>query len=247
METGTIKGRSLGVVRDQWSARWQHVSTALSIVATVTVMVVAVLLYRRGARGPTYVPPPLPKELLSIQGMPISGSDQAPFVLIVFSDFQCPFCRHFANAILPDIMKDYVAPGTIDVAFASMPLPAHAFADKAARAGLCASQQGRFWPMHDTLFKEPELSDGTIDDAARTVGLDQRQFLACVISAQARDLVKADLALARSLKVQGTPTFFVGAKTGGGIHALSRFLGASELREVKKHLDDAIKSGRQAQ
>lgn len=224
-------------------SRWQHVSTAMSIIAAATVMVVAVLTYRRPSRD-TPVPAPVPTQVLHIDDLPTEGSDKAHFVLIEFADFQCPFCRHFANKILPQVRRDYVDPGILQVAFANMPLPTHDFSDKAARAGECAFQQGRFWQIHDALFSVAELSDAAIEKAAVVSGVEEGRFARCFSSAAVESTVRAALANARAVEAQGTPTFFVGVKADGGVRVTSRFMAAGQYNIVKDQLNKVIEAGR---
>ena len=73
-------------------------------------------------------------------------------VIAEFSDFQCPFCKRFFDQALASIRRREGA----DVALAFLHFPIvklHPNAGNASAAAVCAGDQGKFWPMHDLLFK----------------------------------------------------------------------------------------------
>ncbi len=85
---------------------------------------------------------------------PTMGDENAPIVMLEFSDFQCPFCGKFWAETLPQIEKNYVDTGKVLFVYKDFPLrEIHPFAQKAAEAALCAGDEGNFWEYHDELFK----------------------------------------------------------------------------------------------
>lgn len=98
-----------------------------------------------------------PKDI-NIEGAHLLGDPNAKVVLVDFSDYECPYCiRHF-NQTWPDIKKNYVDTGKIKVVFKNFPLNFHPNAQKAAEAAECASDQGKFWEMHDKIFSASPAS-----------------------------------------------------------------------------------------
>src|SRR5206468_3654759 len=93
----------------------------------------------------TLAPPDLPRVEVAAKG-PSRGPDNAPVTIVEFSDFQCPFCGR-AFPTVEKVMKDY--DGKVRLVFRHFPLSFHANAQKAAEAGACAADQGKFWQMHD--------------------------------------------------------------------------------------------------
>jgi protein-disulfide isomerase len=141
--------------------------------------------------------------------------------MILFSDFQCPFSRRFALAILPELAKQYVQTGKLLIAFRQLPNQSiHPLAMRAARATQCAGRQRLFWPMHDFLFAGPgslDLDPARVQISVRE--LDQQAFESCI--ARADDVqIYEDLASARALSVSGTPTFFLGLIVSDAGHPL---------------------------
>src|SRR5436305_326368 len=94
----------------------------------------------------------------------------APVEIVVFSDFQCPFCARFARPL-----RDVQAAGAngvpVTVTFKNFPLPMHARAPLAHQAALAAGEQGRFWEMHDLLFaNQPRADRDDLIGYARRLG-----------------------------------------------------------------------------
>lgn len=146
---------------------------------------------------------------------PSSGSSSASATIVIFSDFQCPYCRQAAAVITREVI-----PQTNDrarVIFRHLPLDGHEWARPAAEAAACAFQQGNehFWSFHEMLFaKQSELNTGNIAEIVREharliPAFNVREFDACVTGGTGRKLVDADLALARAAGVSGTPAVFV--------------------------------------
>ena len=81
---------------------------------------------------------PLPKAPVMLTGTPLEGSLDAPIALVVFSDFECPFCRSFAQSTLPRFREEFVSKGRVLVSFRHLPLKIHKLAKPAAQATVCA-------------------------------------------------------------------------------------------------------------
>ena len=109
------------------------------------------------------------------------GPLQAPVTLVIFSDFQCPYCRTLAT-YLPTLRSTYG--DSLAIVFRHFPLPYHALAKVAARAAECAGEQQQFWSYHDTLFAAQD-SLGVLQwlDIARRAGVgDLNDFRSCIAS-----------------------------------------------------------------
>ncbi|MBU0554103.1 thioredoxin domain-containing protein [Myxococcota bacterium] len=138
---------------------------------------------------------------------PRIGPASALVQVVEFSDFECPYCGKFAQT-LKEIHEEN--PGLFSLHFKHTPMAFHERAQPAARAAICAQRQGRFWPMHDTLFeRRKQLSDADLEGYAKALGLDMEAYTACLKDPATQAQINADLAQAKALGVGGTPTFFV--------------------------------------
>jgi protein-disulfide isomerase len=110
----------------------------------------------------------------------------------------------------------------------------HQNALNASKAAVAAGKQGKFWEMHDELFKiSKDLSMPNIEAKAKEIGLDMKKFSADMAAPETEKAVRDDLAAGRGADVGGTPTFFINGK---------RVINRS-LDGMKQMVDDALKAG----
>lgn len=185
---------------------------------------------------PPTTPPPSQEEI-KIASFEITKNDHirgnfaAPVTLVVFSDFQCPYSGKFKE-IMDEILKNYT--DKVRIIFKHYPLSFHQNAQKAAEATECASEQGKFWEMHDKLFTNQEQFG--IDNFKKWAGelkLDTQKFNTCFDSGKYSEKVKKDLAEGQSKGVDGTPATFVNGKLIPGAQPFDNFKTIIDL-ELKK-------------
>ncbi|HEX9049973.1 MAG TPA: thioredoxin domain-containing protein [Anaeromyxobacter sp.] len=147
---------------------------------------------------------------------PVRGSASAPVTIVLFSDFQCPFCARL-EPTLQKVEQEYG--GKVRVVWKHQPLPFHPNAMPAAEAAEAAREQGKFWQMHDLLFaSQRELSPDLYDRAARELGLDLRKFQDATRSGRLKGRIQEDQQIAARIGAQATPTMFVnGEKIEGAV------------------------------
>jgi protein-disulfide isomerase len=148
----------------------------------------------------------------------VLGNATAPIWVIEASDFQCPYCKQWHDADFQKLVDKYVKTGKIRLAFLNMPLGMHQHALAAAEAAMCASVQGKFWPMHDALFASqndwealPDPS-ATFSSLAGKVGVNMNAWQRCVKDHLTLPMIQADRERVIAARVNSTPTFFVGNK-----------------------------------
>lgn len=168
---------------------------------------------------------------IDISESPFLGSPEAPVVVVVFSDFQCPSCAQ-VSPIIEQILEAY--PGQVRIVYKNFPLRFHPLAAPAALAALAAGEQGRFWEFHDRLFEHySELSSERIIGIARELGLDMVRFEKDRISKTIVDRLNKDIIEGRRLAVAGTPTVFInGWRLKEGASAAIRKIIDQELRKT---------------
>ena len=146
----------------------------------------------------------------NFEGSPVKGKKDAKIQIVVFSDFQCPFCSR-VNAPLVEVEKFYGA--DIMVSFKHFPLSFHKEAMPAALAAMCANEQGKFWEMHDKLFENQKaLTAEDIKGYAKAIGLDDAKFTPCFDSGKYKAKIEADMAEGRNAGVRGTPTLYINGR-----------------------------------
>jgi protein-disulfide isomerase len=138
---------------------------------------------------------------------PAFGPEDSKVTIVEFSDFQCPYCSRAAEAV-GQIKEKYSDKARF--VFRQFPLSFHKDAHLAAQASLAAHAQGKFWPFHDLLFENQEaLGREQLEGYAKKAGLDMSKFKAALDNKSYAQQVDDDLALGKTVFVQGTPTIFV--------------------------------------
>ncbi len=171
----------------------------------------------------------------------IRGDSAAKLWVVMVSDFQCPYCRQWHDEVFATVVRDYVEQGKIRIAYLNFPLSGHGNAMPAAEAAMCAAVQGRFWEMHDAIFRTQShwaaLSDpkAVFDSLALGVGVAAQPYRACVQSGATRAMIAADEQRASAAGVKATPTFFIGAEM---------IEGAVPLADFRSALDNALGKSR---
>ncbi len=140
-------------------------------------------------------------------GDAIKGAAQPTVTIVEWSDFQCPFCGQFAET-LDELSKAY--PDDVRIVFKQFPLPMHPDAALGAKAAIAAQQQGRFWAMHDLLFRNRQkMKRENLLGYAAELGLDVAKFEADLDAPATEERLEREKMEGRRLGVRGTPTFFI--------------------------------------
>jgi protein-disulfide isomerase len=146
------------------------------------------------------------------QSMHIRGNADAPVTLEEFGDFQCPPCGSISK-FLDELVKEYDP--NLRIVFRNFPLSMHEHARDAALAAEAAGLQGRFWEMHDVLYREQatwskaENTRELFESYAGMIGLSIDQFKKDMEGEKARARVDSDRERANSLGVKITPDVFI--------------------------------------
>ena len=138
----------------------------------------------------------------------VAGPFDAPLELVMYGDFQCPYCA--ASQSIIRRVRDRLE-GRLRFVFRHLPLTeVHPDAERAAEAAEAASLQGSFWEMHDALYANGgRLADGDLIALADRIGLDLDRFRADLDSPAPAARVARDAEAARANGIAATPAFFV--------------------------------------
>lgn len=237
------------------NTRWKRLKEGLDVLVSVCVVVtcgVAVWLAvsSTSASRPTAnqridgqgVAQQLPGDPIALGESAFKGSPDASVVVVEYSEFQCPFCKRFADETLAQLAAQYIETGRVRWYFRHFPLRArHPHADAAAEAAECAGEQGQFWQMHRQLFAhQANLERANLERQARSLGLSFPQFSECM-SGRMTGKVQQDLDSGTALGVTGTPTFFVGLRVdGNSVRVEDRVVGAVPLSRFQTVLDTVL-------
>lgn len=168
----------------------------------------------------------------------VEGDSSAPVRMIEVSDFQCPYCKEYFDQTYPKIDSAYIETGKIQYVWISFPNPRHVHSWPAIEAAFCAGSVGKFWPMHDLLFRNQQEwanSDTPVDyflKYAEKLGIDSASYSQCLEEDRPSPLQVRDLASVTRVGVSGTPFFIIGDSVS--------MEGAAPFAKFKEVLDSLI-------
>lgn len=139
----------------------------------------------------------------------VVGNTREGLTLVVFSDYECPFCRSL-NAKIDSLM---VARPQARIVIRQFPLAGHPQAMPAARASVCAAEQHKFWEYHKALFAAAAAGSlGNFAGIASTLQLNEDDFRSCLASNRPDQVIEQDLKAGKNLGVEGTPAMLINEK-----------------------------------
>jgi protein-disulfide isomerase len=159
------------------------------------------------------------------------GDPAAPVRMVIFEDFQCPFCARFTHDIEGQLGTEFIETGRASLEYRYMTfIGAESVA--AAQAAECASRQNAFWPYHDLLYRQQgrensgAFSAGVLRSLGEqvgtlTAGWNQAEFEGC-LEGLPQPAIEADAALAQELGVRSTPTLFINGEPLVGVPSMAQ-------------------------
>ncbi|MDI6720978.1 MAG: thioredoxin domain-containing protein [Candidatus Aenigmarchaeota archaeon] len=167
-----------------------------------------------------------PRATVEVGDAPVKGNPKAKVTIIEFSDFSCPFCGAAAGGNeqameylrrndpsweppIPGIMKDYVNTGKARIAVKYF--PGHGTGEEVMKIALCANEQGKFWEVHDEIFRNQQYVDDTakMKALAAKAGVNSAKLESCLDSKKYDSMLISNTNEGRKAGVSGTPAFFI--------------------------------------
>jgi protein-disulfide isomerase len=205
-----------------------------AVVGIVAVVMIGALVVMQGGSTTTadegLVEPTVVTPQALADGRAIGKAD-APVTLDVWSDFQCPACRQYALIVEPELILDYVTPGTLrivhhDAAFQGRRVGAAYDESVESGAGArCAASQDRYWPYHDWLFTNQSgenkgaFAEARLRAMARSAGLDVAAWDACRATGTEQAAVRAETEQGVAQGLDATPTMYLDGEKIVGVRS----------------------------
>lgn len=236
------------VVTARRTSVWRSPMVIVSVVAAVAMItVIAVLIVTSGGGGTPsgslgLVRPP-ESNLATYEDGEALGELDAPVVLEVYSDYQCPVCGRFGREYIPRLTNEFVASGSLRIEARSIaildPQGRSESVDSAAGAA-CAARQGSHWAYHDYLMwnqvgeNQGAFSRERLVAMAERVGLDRDTFATCLNDGAVRGEIEDRTAQALGEGINSTPTLVVNGERIVGLVGYDDLVAA-----IEKHLAEA--------
>lgn len=177
----------------------------------------------------------LPKiEFKNLSGKPSQGPENAPILIVEFSDFQCPFCRQ-VGPILDRVVRE--SGGNVRRVWRHFPLEMHPAAFRMHVASECANAQGKFWEYREQVNSyDGNLSDEKVlMQLADAAGVNKKDFEKCLSENRYADKVMQDISEGQELGVRATPAIFINGRL---------YSGARPFEHYRKIIDNELKQNR---
>lgn len=165
---------------------------------------------------------------VDVSDSPARGPADAPVTIVMFSDFECPFCSE-SYATLTQLQAEY--PEQIRFVYKSLPLAKHPNALEAALVGHSALAQGKFWEFHDLVFRGENIEPETLAGYVQTLGLDAARVEQELERLTHAPALRRDLRAARRLRLTSTPIFFINGR---------KLTGAKPRRIFEHHIEQEL-------
>jgi protein-disulfide isomerase len=168
------------------------------------------------------------------------GDAKAPVVMVEYTDFQCPFCQQFHNTAFAQIKANYIDTGKLRFVSRDFPLDFHENARRAATAGRCAAEQGKYWEMRHLMIENAEqLKLDNLVTYAANVKLDVPKFKSCLESDRFKAQIDQDIAEGEIAGVQGTPSFVIGRLENDKLEGV-RLVGAQPYAQFDARIQELL-------
>ncbi len=208
--------------------RWirQHRLAVGILIALLIVGALLVIPRPRAAEpatAPTAIGSVVPTSAAPMSESPSLGPATAPVTIVEYADFGCPSCWAWYKS---DVLDQLRAKYGDQIRFVWRDFPVITLlSPKAAEAGQCAHEQGKFWEFHDVIYNhEGAIAADDLKAYAAQVGLDLDQFNECVTSRRYRDRVNAQQHEGFERGLNGAPAFFVNDQRVIGPQRLATFV-----------------------
>lgn len=188
-----------------------------------------------GKFDPRLGPPFVPRDRL------VLGSEKASIVVLEVANFKCGHCGWFHEQVFPRLREQYISTGKVQwmLIFAS--------GDQAQQynpifsVARCANRQGKLWDVMDYLFKIADRPPSSIVDLmAKSQAVDRDDLGFCVQDRTVRYLIAGDFSEAASLKIEGTPTFFIRKLRANGEMIEAKIDRAQDLAYFQRVFDKLL-------
>lgn len=177
---------------------------------------------------------------INMSGEPVLGESDAPVTMVIYEDFECPFCKRFEDNAFQQIKTNYVDTGQVKVIWKDRPLvQLHPWAEPAAAAMECVYREGgddAFWTVKSKIFaNQKDLSKSNVQSQiknwASMEGVSESAVQSCIDNENPLEEVRRDSENGKNIGASGTPTVFVDGR---------KLVGAQPYSNFKSAIEDAL-------
>jgi protein-disulfide isomerase len=170
---------------------------------------------------------------IEMEGEPVLGDENAEVTMVVYEDFQCPFCKRFEEGAFQQIKSNYIDPGQVKAVWKDRPLPqiGHEWAESAASAMECVYREGgneAFWNVKEKVFaNQNTVSSSNVESQIKTwaaeEGVSESAVQSCIDNGNPIEEVNKDSTEGQNLGISGTPTVVINGEKIVGAQPYGNF------------------------
>ena len=153
----------------------------------------------------------------------VLGNPNGKVTLVEFSDYACGYCRKS----LPDVAELVRNNPDLRIVIRELPIISPHSPD-AAKMALAAAEQGKFIAFHDAMFAAGQVDPQTIEEVAKSVGLDMERARRIAASPAAEAEISRNYEVASRLGFSGTPSWVAGERLISGAVGIKQLAEAVE-------------------
>lgn len=150
---------------------------------------------------------------IPLENSPVLGDPNANVHIVVFSNFQCPYCAKADKNLRDIVLNDNELKGKVNLVFKHFPFERHPEARPAAKAALAAHEQNKFWQMAEKIFThQDKMNEASYHKWAQEIGLDVAKFKKDLKDNDQKynEIIDRDITVgAEKAKLEGTPWILV--------------------------------------
>jgi protein-disulfide isomerase len=201
------------------------------VLGVLAAVAIGALLYLMNRSSTPTVPANVKVEATDTAGFRgyVLGSDTAPVEVVEYADFQCPACQSFDLVEFPYVKERLIQTGRVRWVYRDFPLDQpHKWTRLAAHSAACASEQGKYWEQHTSLYEtQPDWSasngaGGMFRDYAEKNGMDLAKYDDCMTSLRYAGRIQASADEGIRLGVGSTPSFIIAGRIYAGVQPYDR-------------------------
>ena len=149
------------------------------------------------------------KSIYRSPGSAVAGNPDGDITVVEFFDFNCGYCKHG----LPEVQKLIQDDKNVRIVFKELPILSKG-SEEAAKVALAAKRQGKYWEFHQALLgSKGQANEASALKVAESLGLDMSKIKTDMASDDVKNELLAEMKLAKTMGVNGTPHFLVGDKS----------------------------------
>ena len=175
-------------------------------------------------------------------GAVLGNRNTAKVAIVMYSDYQCPYCQSFEEETFPEIKSNYVDSGDVIFVFRNYPLDFHGdITYQSAYAGECVLDQlgaEKFAAFHSQAYLAADIA--AVNTIAKNLGVNEAKYNTCLSTQEFKSRVDADFAAGQDAGVSGTPGFVVGTLDADGNVTGKLIEGAYPYDSFKTVIDEML-------